>query len=274
MPTTPIQGLLLDTGHVIEESYGGYKTATSTYLVCTWRSGTLHNIPALGDTYPSDVHLQCIDIAQSYYVDENKNAGTKYICKYDNFTVNAGSDILGGAKYGTVQVSIQGGASFDVFTKEKSKGGSWYISPDATSGTFVALNVDVTVPVQNCTIGVNVTDRYRGSMTTLIDQLKTVVGKLNNATLWGLPKGSVLLASGNATPVVESVTNAYDTESWNRTYSYQIKTLLDSGSAVKEDSWQYVFIDGCYQRISKIEHPTTASDYINPYQYATLPNAL
>lgn len=266
-------GFLLDAGFSTSTETGGYKFATAYYLECTWRSGTTHTIPIVGDVYSGDADLKCRRVEIRNYVDGNHHAGRLHLCYFDNL-LDTYTDWLGGENYGTgTIVTMQGGTTFDTYTHPADSTTKWYSNADNT-GTFQVLNTPVTVQSQTCQIGINATKRYRGTMTTLIGTIQKQVGCINTNTMWGMPKGTVLLTNVSANPLKETIDNFMDKVSWNVTYSYQIRTLLDGSGTALTDTWQFVFIEGKYQRLSKIANPTVETDFINMYNYATLPDDL
>lgn len=226
-------------------------------------------LPVLGDAWDqANPNVTVRQVAKAP-IGEDASAGFMYVVSYSNARTQR--DYLG-SNADNVSVSITSSATFDAYTFQPQNGdgtpnaSTLYYTADGSS--FSQIRTTQTVQKMTPVTNVSCTYRYSQSISTLLSQNAGLVGKVNNATMWGVGSGCILFLGTSAVPV-KAIDAGDTTIHWNVTENFSIRYLPGKTT----DTWQYVFKDGIYVRLANAQ-TSGGITAMNPYLYATLPDPL
>lgn len=258
--------VLMSSGYQLIEGLDDQWTGTKLFFDAATRTDKASvTLPAPGDSWSDAIPGLICAFVDTRPIGEDTSAGFQYVCYYS--TLITTPDILTSERTAPeVSVSVSTDAAFDTWSHDPAKQTKIYKTTNETDFTEIQDIVSLSrlTPQTNITM----TQRYTGSISDLLASNASLVGKINNAEMWGIGIGNILFNGVNAVPV-KTIVDGVSKIGWNRVYSYSVRYL----PGIAAHAWQCVFVEGKYVRLST---SASAGGYtgMDPYEYATLPNPL
>jgi len=259
---TPV--VLMSQGWRLSDTENGGKTGSRVYFDAATRPDkTPVELPVIGDEWDSTFDLVlCLSI-DKVPIGADASAGFMYSVQYSTYE-NAGDILTTEVDLPQISVNVSTGGEFDSYLLDSET--TTYKTTDLT--TFTEIVDNPSISRMSLQTNVQITARYIGTIESLIAENTTYTGRLNTATMWGVPRGNILLTGVTAQPVKVIELGTAQIK-WNRTYNYSIRHL----KGITGDTWQYVFHQGKYVVLASAE-TSAGIDALAPYLYTTLPNPL
>ena len=255
--------VLLTQGYSVTDTIDHTSTGQRVYVDAKVRPDlTPTTLPSKGTAWGSGVSgLYLTSITKSTLGDD-ASLGYMYVAAYG--PTPTGKDVYSDDGGNHIGVSLSTGAEWSSQTVDPDNGALTLYAQSMGSGSWTKLTTAMPLTRLTPLSNVAVTYRYKSTISTLLEANANLVGKLNNAELWGNGVGTVLFQGTSAVPV-KVITDSGTVIEWNVTDNYSIKVI----EGITEDTWQYTYYNGTWVRLS-----TTASDtgLVNTYGYATLPD--